>query len=68
LRQKEIQKGAPHVLVSDPSSQQVTSSDAFSSGAGNNDNANIYDGTGYVGTDQYSKAKEWRRLFTGVFD
>ncbi|QKX54151.1 uncharacterized protein TRUGW13939_01235 [Talaromyces rugulosus] len=50
---KEIQEGAPHVLVSNPSSQQVTSSDAFSSGAGNNDNANIYDGTGDVGTDQY---------------
>lgn len=57
LGQKEIQAGAPHVLVSDPSSQQVTSSDAFSSGAGNKNNSNIYDGTGDGGNDQYSEAK-----------
>lgn len=53
--QKDIQDGAPHELVSDPSSQQVTSSEAFTTGAGNHDNGNIYDGTGNAGTDQYSK-------------
>jgi hypothetical protein len=52
--QQEIQNGPPHELVSDPSSQQVTSSEAFTSGAGNEDNSNIYDGTGSAGTDQYS--------------
>ena len=40
-------------LVSNPSSQQVTSSQAFSTGAGNRNNANIYDGTGNGGTDIY---------------
>jgi hypothetical protein len=44
------------VLVSNPSSQKVTSSAAFSSGAGNNDNSNIYDGTGNGGSDKYSKS------------
>ncbi|RAO69016.1 uncharacterized protein BHQ10_005028 [Talaromyces amestolkiae] len=51
---KDIQDGAPHELVSDPSSQQVTSSEAFTTGAGNYDNGNIYDGTGNAGTDQYN--------------
>ncbi|KAH8690724.1 hypothetical protein BGW36DRAFT_401098 [Talaromyces proteolyticus] len=51
---KEIQNGAPHLLVSNPSSQQVTSSAAFSSGAGNKDNSNIYDGTGNAGKDNYN--------------
>jgi hypothetical protein len=44
------------LAVSNPSSQKVTSSAAFSSGAGNNNNANIYDGTGNAGTDTYSKS------------
>jgi hypothetical protein len=66
LRQKGIQDGAPHVLVSNPSSQKVTSSGAFSSGAGNNDNTNIYDGTGNAGTDKYSKQNSVS--FNTVFD
>jgi glucan 1,3-beta-glucosidase len=33
---------------------QVTNSEAFSTGAGNTDNANIYDGTGNGGTDTYT--------------
>jgi len=44
----------PRPLVSDPSSQQVTSSQAFSTGAGNKDNSNIYDGTGNGGSDVYN--------------
>lgn len=43
------------LAVSNPSSQKVTSSAAFSSGAGNNNNANIFDGTGNGGKDTYSK-------------
>ncbi|KAL7930650.1 hypothetical protein V8C35DRAFT_131997 [Trichoderma chlorosporum] len=39
--------------VSNPSTQKVTSSAAFSSGAGNNNNANIFDGTGNRGSDTY---------------
>lgn len=42
------------LAVSNPSSQKITSSAAFSSGAGNNNNANIYDGTGNAGSDTYS--------------
>lgn len=42
------------LAVSNPSSQKVTSSAAFSSGAGNNNNANIFDGTGNAGSDTYS--------------
>lgn len=41
------------VLVSNPSSAKVTNSEAFSTGAGNNNNANIYDGTGNGGSDSY---------------
>ncbi|RFU36325.1 hypothetical protein B7463_g114, partial [Scytalidium lignicola] len=41
-------------LVSNPSAAQVTSSQAFSSGAGNTNNANIYDGTGTGGSDTYN--------------
>ncbi|KAK1248994.1 hypothetical protein MKX08_007214 [Trichoderma sp. CBMAI-0020] len=41
------------LAVSNPSGQKVTSSAAFSSGAGNNNNANIYDGTGNGGSDTY---------------
>jgi hypothetical protein len=37
----------------------VTSSAAFTSGAGNNDNNNIYDGTGTVGNDEYSKSMRY---------
>lgn len=44
------------LAVSNPSGQKVTSSSAFSSGAGNNNNANIYDGTGNAGSDTYSKS------------
>ncbi|EED17337.1 hypothetical protein TSTA_111730 [Talaromyces stipitatus ATCC 10500] len=51
---KNVQIGAPHELVSNPSGQKVTSSEAFTSGAGNRDNSNIYDGTGNAGTDQYN--------------
>ncbi|KAF2095560.1 pectin lyase-like protein [Rhizodiscina lignyota] len=36
-----------------PSGPQVTNSEAFSTGAGNTDNANINDGTGNGGTDTY---------------
>ena len=57
--QKDIQTGAPHELISNPSSQKVTSSQAFTTGAGNEDNANIYDGTGSVGTDQYSRLPDF---------
>jgi hypothetical protein len=42
------------LAVSNPSGQKVTSSAAFSSGAGNNNNANIFDGTGNGGSDTYS--------------
>ena len=41
-------------LVSNPSSQQVTSSQAFSTGAGNTNNANYDDGTGNGGSDTYN--------------
>lgn len=43
------------LAVTNPSAQKVTNSAAFSSGAGNNNNANIYDGTGNGGQDTYSK-------------
>jgi len=42
------------VDVSNPSSAQVTNSAAFTSGAGNTNNANIYDGTGNGGSDSYT--------------
>ncbi|KAL7899944.1 hypothetical protein HDV63DRAFT_416638 [Trichoderma sp. SZMC 28014] len=41
------------LAVTNPSAQKVTNSAAFSSGAGNNNNANIYDGTGNGGQDTY---------------
>ncbi len=41
------------IAVSNPSTQKVTSSAAFTSGAGNKNNANIYDGTGNGGSDYY---------------
>lgn len=44
------------LAVSNPSGQKVTSSAAFSSGAGNNNNANIFDGTGNGGSDTYSNS------------
>lgn len=54
------------LAVSNPSSQKVTSSAAFSSGAGNNNNANIYDGTGNAGTDTYSNSPPAILSFTTV--
>jgi len=44
----------PRPAVDNPSSQQVTSSQAFSTGAGNTNNANIDDGTGTAGSDVYN--------------
>lgn len=44
----------PRPRVDNPSSQQVTSSQAFSTGAGNTDNANTADGTGNGGSDVYN--------------
>ncbi|KAH8810978.1 hypothetical protein F5884DRAFT_263494 [Xylogone sp. PMI_703] len=41
-------------LVSNPSSAKVTNGQAFNTGAGNNNNGNIYDGTGNGGTDTYN--------------
>jgi len=49
-----VQKEARAAAVSNPSSQKVTSSAAFSSGAGNTANSNINDGTGNRGTDTYN--------------
>ncbi|QGA16123.1 hypothetical protein EYB26_003790 [Talaromyces marneffei] len=51
---QDIRNGTPYELVSNPSSQRVTSSEAFSTGAGNSNNDNIYDGTGNAGTDRYN--------------
>lgn len=44
---------SPRSGVDNPSSQQVTSSQAFNTGAGNRNNANYNDGTGNAGTDTY---------------
>jgi len=40
--------------VSDPAAAQVTNAEAFQNGAGNTDNANIFDGTGNGGSDVYN--------------
>lgn len=45
---------SPSPDVSNPSSQQVTNSEAFTTGAGNTNNANIDDGTGNGGSDTYN--------------
>lgn len=53
--------------MSNPSSQQVTSSEAFTTGAGNYNNDNIYDGTGNAGTDQYSKLHPPSRISSSIY-
>lgn len=44
---------AGRAVVSSPSTQKVTSSQAFKTGAGNKDNAKYTDGTGDAGKDAY---------------
>lgn len=58
MRQSGVEKH-PSIAVSNPASQKVTSSAAFSSDAGNNNNENVYDGTGNAGVDTYRK---WSKL------
>ena len=43
-----------NILVSNPSKQQVTLAEAFTTGAGNTDNAKTNDGTGTAGNDVYN--------------
>lgn len=45
---------AAGVAVSNPSGAKVTSTQAFNTGAGNKNNANIQDGTGNRGSDTYN--------------
>jgi len=51
------------ILVTNPSSQKLTNSQAFTTGAGNTNNGNIYDGTGNAGTDTYRYYyNEWQNF------